>query len=48
VTKILTENNKAVGIEYTKTTGESEPVKVYGEKIIANAAIPNVLNDPIA
>ena len=45
VNKILTKNNKAVGIEYTKTTGESEPVKVYGEKIIANAAIPNVLND---
>jgi phytoene dehydrogenase-like protein len=45
VNKILTENNKAVGIEYKKTTGESESVKIYSEKIIANAAIPNVLND---
>ena len=46
VTKILTENNRAVGVEYRKRLPEnSETLKVFAQKIIANAAIPNVAND---
>jgi len=45
-TKILTENNSAVGVEYRKRLPEnSETLKVFAQKIIANAAIPNVAND---
>ncbi|SPQ01529.1 conserved hypothetical protein [Candidatus Sulfobium mesophilum] len=44
-TKILTENNRAIGVEYTKKVPEnSEGLKVFARNIIANAAIPNVAN----
>jgi all-trans-retinol 13,14-reductase len=45
VTKILTENNRAVGVEYKRKVPEdSRRVKVFARDIIANAAIPNVAN----
>ncbi|MBU1118603.1 NAD(P)/FAD-dependent oxidoreductase [Patescibacteria group bacterium] len=44
VIKILTENNKAVGIEYKKMSGDGID-RAYGINIIANAAIPNVVNN---
>jgi len=46
VTKIITENGKAIGIEYKqiKKTG-SEIKKVFAKYIIANAAVPNVANE---
>lgn len=43
--KVLTEKNKAVGVEYKQTLGDSDPVEAYGKNIIANAAIPNVVNN---
>lgn len=43
VTEIITENNQVVGIKYIEVGNEaSETYSAYGEKIIANAAIPNV------
>ncbi len=45
VTEIITENNKAVGIKYKGIGNKaSETETIYGEEIIANAAIPNVAN----
>ncbi len=45
VTKILTEGNRAIGVEYRKKNPEnSEGGKVFARTIIANAAIPNVAN----
>ena len=49
VTKIITENNKAIGVEYQGTfnkTGETN--KVFANTIIANAAIPDVANTLLA
>jgi all-trans-retinol 13,14-reductase len=44
-TKIITEDNRAMGVEYTKKVREdSERLKVFAQNIIANAAIPNVAN----
>ncbi len=44
-TKILTENNRAIGVEFRKKVPEnSERLKVFARNIIANAAIPNVAN----
>lgn len=46
VTKIITENNKAIGVEYKKTHDKtSEAEKDFAHYIIANAAIPNVANE---
>jgi phytoene dehydrogenase-like protein len=43
VTEIITENDQAVGIKYIEVGNEaSGSITAYGEKIIANAAIPNV------
>jgi phytoene dehydrogenase-like protein len=43
VTEIITENNQAVGIKYIEVGNEaSGSITAYGEKIIANAAIPHV------
>lgn len=45
-TKIMTENNKANGVEYKKTHDmASEIKKDFARFIIANAAIPNVANE---
>ena len=45
VTKILTKDKEAVGVEYRKTSGkESEIKSAFAEVIIANAAIPNVVD----
>ena len=43
--KILTENNKAIGVEYHKKSSPDSAVKIFGNEIIANAAVPNVVND---
>ncbi len=43
--KILTENNKAIGVEYHKKSSPDSPVKIFGNEVIANAAVPNVVND---
>ena len=46
VTGIITEDNKAVGVKYRKTTGSDvETQEVFADYIIANAAIPNVVNE---
>lgn len=43
VTRILTENGKAVGVVYRKTRGgEQDEESVFAETVIANAAVPNV------
>ncbi len=45
VTKIITEGNKAIGVEYQKTFGKTLKIKeVFADTVIANAAIPNVIN----
>jgi all-trans-retinol 13,14-reductase len=45
-TKIITKNNKAVGVEYRKNVPETAEMSIaIADKIIANAAIPNVVND---
>lgn len=45
VTKIIIKNNKAAGVEYRKTSGQSSETKsVFAKTIIANAAIPNVVD----
>ncbi len=45
VTKIIIKNKKAAGVEYRKTSGkESKAESVFAKIIIANAAIPNVVN----
>ncbi len=45
VTRILTENGKAVGVVYRKTRGSeaSGEESVFASTIIANAAVPNVV-----
>lgn len=49
VTKILTENNKAIGVEYKKSLRRDKKLqKVFAKTIIANAAIPNVANELLA
>jgi phytoene dehydrogenase-like protein len=46
VTKIITENGKAIGVEYKQNTKkESEIIKAFAIYIIANAAVPNVANE---
>ncbi len=46
VEKIIVENNRAIGVEYRETRGENTEIKkIFAEKIIANAAIPNVVNN---
>ena len=43
VTDIITENDQAVGVKYIEVGNEASGLlTAYGEKIIANAAIPNV------
>jgi phytoene dehydrogenase-like protein len=45
VTKIITENNKAVGVEYCHSLKkDTETQSVYAKTIIANNAIPNLIN----
>jgi phytoene dehydrogenase-like protein len=45
-TKIITENDKAIGVEYRKNVPETaEMSRAMADKIIANAAVPNVAND---
>ncbi|MEN8122641.1 MAG: FAD-dependent oxidoreductase [Bacteroidota bacterium] len=45
VTDIITENNKAVGVKYTKNEKKSQETNTaFANEIIANAAIPNVAN----
>jgi len=46
VTKIITENGKAIGVEYKQNKKtESEMKKVLAKYIIANSAVPNVANE---
>jgi len=46
VTAIITENNKAVGVRYRRKSSDEEEIQeAYGNYIIANAAIPNVVNE---
>ena len=46
VEKIIVENNRAIGVEYRKTISENTEIKkIFAEKIIANAAIPSVVNN---
>ncbi|UCC40959.1 MAG: GMC family oxidoreductase N-terminal domain-containing protein, partial [Candidatus Aminicenantes bacterium] len=46
VTKIITENGKAVGVEYKQNVKrETESKKAFSKYIIANAAVPNVANE---
>lgn len=43
VTGLITENNKLIGLEYSKKRGSSSiAMKAYADEIIANAAIQNV------
>jgi all-trans-retinol 13,14-reductase len=45
VTKIITENSRAIGVEYqSKENNKNLILRVYAETIIANAAIPIVAN----
>ena len=46
VTRIITENGKAIGVEYKQNVKrETENKKAFSKYIIANAAIPNVANE---
>ena len=45
VTKILTENGKAIGVEYVSKRKDATVSRAYAPVIIANTAIPNVIND---
>jgi len=46
VTKIITENGKAIGVEYRQNVKkETENKKAFSKYIIANAAVPNVANE---
>lgn len=43
VTKIITENGKAIGVEYRQNTKkETENKKAFSKYIVTNAAVPNV------
>lgn len=45
VIRIITESNKAIGVEYQKTFDKTPETKqAFAKTIIANAAIPNVIN----
>jgi len=45
VTEIITDNDKAVGIKYTRSSKNiSEIISAFADDIVANAAIPNVAN----
>ncbi|MDH5440560.1 MAG: FAD-dependent oxidoreductase, partial [Candidatus Bathyarchaeota archaeon] len=45
VTEIVTEDGKAIGIRYIRTHGkDTEEQLAFGNIIVANAAIPNVVN----
>lgn len=46
VTKIITENGMAIGVEYKQNIKkETENINVFSKYIIANAAIPNVVSE---
>lgn len=46
VTSIITKDNRAIGVRYRKTSGkDTEVQEAFGDFIVANAAIPNVVND---
>jgi len=46
VTEITTEGNKAVGVRYRKTSGtDTETQQAFADYVIANAAVPNVVNE---
>ena len=45
VTQILTENGKAIGVEFKQTRAKTEEKeKIFAKNIVANAAVPNVAN----
>ena len=45
VVKIMTKGNKAIGVEYQKNSSKEQEIKkVFAKTIIANTAIPNVIN----
>ncbi len=45
VNEIIVENDKAVGVTYSDAFNKNmEPATIYADNIIANAAIPNVVN----
>ncbi len=45
VEKIIIKENKAIGVEYKKTHGKNETIlKLFAKTIIANTAIPNVVD----
>ncbi|MHA1218366.1 MAG: phytoene desaturase family protein [Candidatus Heimdallarchaeaceae archaeon] len=46
VEKIIVENNRAIGVEFRKTRSDNtETKKVFADEIIANASVPNVVNN---
>ncbi len=49
VTEIITENNNAIGVKYRRTKqkkeGDLEEFSAYAKFVLANAALPNVVND---
>jgi len=46
VTSIITKDNKAIGVRYRKTSGsDMETQEAFGDFVVANAAIPNVVNE---
>jgi phytoene dehydrogenase-like protein len=46
VTSIITKDNKAIGVRYRKTSGsDTETQEAFGDFVVANAAIPNVVNE---
>jgi phytoene dehydrogenase-like protein len=46
VEKIIIKNNRAIGVEYKKIKSETKEIKkIYADKIVANAAIPNIVNN---
>ncbi len=43
---ILVDNNRAVGVQYRKTSeNDAEILEAYGSYVIANTAIPNIVNE---
>jgi len=46
VTEIIIKDNKAIGVRYKKKSGsDTEIQEAFGSHIVANAAIPNVVNE---
>lgn len=49
VTEIITENESAIGVKYTRTKQKDEKDReefsAYAKVVLANAALPNVVND---